>query len=120
MATQKLEIKTEQGTNGKTYKKINLKELEVGNEILVEKKYANPSGIEKISKAYGTPFWICTVGYEGQDVGIIIGNKREFAQFESTGGIGDTIRVSKFEETLVNQKTKGKSIWPRLKFELVK
>jgi hypothetical protein len=119
MATQQLEISTQQGTNGKTYKRINLKELEIGNEILIEKKFANPSGLEKISKTYGTPFWTCTVGYNNEEVGIIIGNKREYAQFDATGGVGDTIKVTKFEETLVNPKTKGKSIWPRLKFELV-
>lgn len=119
MATQKLEIKTKQGTDGKEYKTIDLKDLEIGNEVIIEKNYANPSGIERISKKYGTPFWIITASYDGEKVGFIIGNKREFAQFETAGGVGDKVRITKFEETLINPRNKSKSIWPRLKFELV-
>lgn len=121
MAQQTLKVTTT-NSKGKDYNNINLKELEVGNYILVEKIF--PEGREVVSSKYkdsaGNPTvsYACKVKYNGQDVGFWLKNKREYSQFCSEGGIGDTLLVTMTEEPSVNPKTKIKSIYPRLKFQV--
>lgn len=115
-------------TQNGQYRNISLKPrkgvggLEVGNYTDLTKTYLE--GMPIVSKIYTNSKGEPTVSYgvkanySGEEVSFFL-NEAEHNLWKQTGGIGDTLRVTMTEETVLNRKTNVKMILPRLTFELV-
>lgn len=123
MPAQTLEITT----NGK-YKNVLLKArkgvggIEVGNYVIVEKTFVE--GTPVVSKLYtnartGEPSVSYSVRcvYTGEEISFWL-NEAEHNAWKLTGGIGDKVKITMTEKTVLNKKTNVKMILPELKFEL--
>lgn len=109
MLEQKIEIKT----NGQ-YKNIKPKQdLDVDNYIVVEKIFLEG---KQVKSKFDTPAFAVSVLYEGEQVGFFL-NERENTEFAITGGVGDKIKVIKYENVVVNPRNKAKSIFNNVRFE---
>lgn len=117
MTETKLEIKT----NGQ-YNNIDLKGLEDGQYIIVEKVFAEGYKFEskKYTKKDGTPTlsFSCKVKYDGKDVTFWL-NEIPHNTYKVTGGIGDKVKITAKEEKRINPKTKVKTLVNVLHFEKV-
>jgi hypothetical protein len=112
---KKLDITTK--TSGdKVYKNIDLKQLQDGEYIIVEKRFVEGRVYDgKFGKSYS-----CAVIYEGEDVTFWLREKyTEHQRYAETGGIGDKIKVTAKEEKVVNPKTKAKILVTKFYFDKV-
>jgi hypothetical protein len=110
---QKINITEKQGKNGKTYKNINLKDLDVGNYCIVEKQYAE--GL-KVQGKFGDVF---SVGLKYCDESVSAWlNAKDNEVFKNLGGVGDRLKVTAEEMRATNPKTKVTMLYKKLKFEL--
>ena len=89
MKEGKIDIKV----NGQ-YKNIDFKQLKVDEYIVLEKGEYN-EGLEKEGK-YGAYFIVSAV-YDGEDVSFFM-NPKVHEQWANTGGLGDKVIISKYEE----------------------
>lgn len=102
-----IEIKT----NGQ-YKNINLKDLGVDEYIILEKEEYN-EGLEKEGR-YGA-YFIVTANYLGEKVSFFM-NPNVHTEWVKTGGIGDSIRLTKYEAKVTIKS--GTLLTPRIKVAL--
>lgn len=117
---QELTITTTVGKDGKEYKNINLKSkplknikgLDDGNSVTVEKVFAKGYEIES---TYGK-IYSCKVKYKDDEVTFIL-NPKEHEVYESLGGIGDKVKITLHKKTIMNKKTGVEMIIPVLSFE---
>lgn len=97
---QKLVIET----NGQ-HKNLNLKNLDNGNHVIVEKKYAETKLMEGTSGKTGKPyrFYTAKVMYDGQEVGIAVNDDTDAKLFNDCGGIGDKVKITCSKEIRKNK-----------------
>lgn len=112
---KKLDIQTKV-VGDKTYKNIDLKQLQDGEYVIVEKKFAEGRGVQgKFGKTYS-----CAVTYEGEDVTFWLREKyQEHQRYAETGGVGDKVKVTATEEKVINPKTKAKILVTKFYFDKV-
>jgi hypothetical protein len=108
---QVLKITEKAGKNGKTYKNINLKDLEIGNSAVIEKVFAE--GI-KVNGKFGEVYSIA-VRYKDDVVSAFLSPK-DYNVFNTLGAIGDKIQVSTEEARATNPKTKVTMLYKKLVF----
>lgn len=121
MTETKLEVTTKTTPKG-TFNNIDIKSIQDGQHIIVEKLQA--AGFRNESKTYknfdGTPAvsFSCKVKYQDKECSFWL-KERQHKLYEVCGGIGDRVKISCKEEVKVNPKTKVKMIVPVLSFEKV-
>lgn len=107
------DLKIVEVTKGdKTYKNLDLRELDVGNFVVVEKTFAE--GLP-IKAKFGTMY---SIGIKYKDVlASAFLSDKQHALYKDVGGVGDKVKITKFEEKI---KVKaGNMLVNRLRFELV-
>lgn len=123
MSEAKLNLKENEYKGEKQYT-INLKEMQDGDYIIVEKIFAECKGYPgKVKKKDGTPSLVfpCKVKYDDQEVTAWFyeAGHPQYKDFETTGGAMDKIKITCTEEKVVNPVTKVKTLVNRYKYELV-
>jgi hypothetical protein len=113
---------TEKKVGDKTYRNINLKDMEDKSSIIVTKRFAE--GRKLVSptlKNYkGDPVvsYSCVANYEGQDVAFFLSEKVH-PDYAKVGGEGDKVKITMTEVKKENPKTKVKMLLPTYTFEKV-
>lgn len=100
----------------KTYKNLDLKQLQDGEFIIAEKVFAEGRPYDgKFGKTFS-----CKVNYEGEEVTFWLREKyTEHQRFAECGGVGDKIKITAKEEKVINPKTKAKILVTKFYFDLV-
>lgn len=111
---QTLGIKEVTGKNGKNYKNLNLKDLEVGNHIEIEKTFVE--GL-KVEGKFGPVFSI-GAKYKDEQISFWL-NSKQHDRYKSIGGVGDKLTITAKEVKVVNPKTKVKMLIQDYDFALV-
>lgn len=114
MTEQKIDIKKNMGKNGKEYSNLDLKTIEDGNYIIVEKMF--PEGL-KVEGKFG-PVYSIGVKYNDELCSFWLNPKQNTA-YKECGEVGDKIKVTAREEKIINPKTKVKMLVMRYYFEKV-
>jgi hypothetical protein len=114
MAEQNISVTVKAGKNGKEYRNINLKDIDVGNSIVVEKMFVE--GL-KVAGKFGDVFSV-GVKYNDELVSFWLNIKQNEA-FKSVGDVGDKIKVTAKEDRYQNPKTKVTMLVKNFDFEKV-
>lgn len=114
MTEQKIDIKITTGKNGKEYKNLTLKDINIGNYIIVEKQFAE--GL-KVKGKFGDVYSI-GVKYN-DDLCSFWLNEKQHDKYKELGGIGDKLKITAKEERATNPKTKVVMLYVSFDFEKV-
>lgn len=123
MKEAKLKL-TEKEYKGEKQYSINLKEMQDGEYIIVEKVFAESKGYPgKVKKKDGEASLIfpCKVKYNDKEVTAWFyeAGHPQYKDFADVGGAMDKIKITCIEEKVVNPVTKVKMLVNRYKYELV-
>ena len=112
---QKLNVQTN-NVGGKEYRNISLREIEVGNYVVLEKTWDTNLKKEASKDGRKWNYYIAKAKYNDEEVSFFLG-ETENVVFENVAKVGEKIKVTKYEETI--QKLNKKEIIERLKFDRV-
>lgn len=96
------------------YKNIDLKDIDNGNFIIVEKVFAEGMRFDKGSGKDAYSFYVVKVKYLDEEVGFLL-YEEPHQEFARAGGIGDRVKIT----CELREKKKKGEYYKAFKFDLV-
>lgn len=99
------------------YNNIDLKDLDEGNHIIIEKTFDVPRELPSKFEG-GKPFYSCGANYKDKQVSFFL-NYNHIDAYNALGGTGTRLKVTLYKETFTNPKTNVEMLLKKFKFEKV-